>query len=772
MTNLNGGGDEPLVKQEEYYGLSDRFFTHQTIEQNQIITRSPVGVMFVEGIAGSGKTSAALGRTKMLTTFNAANIGDKEQFYDFLGSDQAYWAAEFAGQFSQVSSVGFVRTGELIQYLQETCRRLDLPDLPVHEYKELQNRLREHRNITRSSIPGRRWVGLTQPRDAHAASTMAWLHATDQAMAKQFASLLIKGLPTITELSASFEPEVRSKVDRVTSVALEQIKNEFHELANELTQIPREGNFSLDGLAMRLLNKLDEVRKRVMGSKVIWTRIEGQTLFANDENALARQLVAMKAPLYFKTGQRLVFVDEHGPLDKTLNLLTLQGQPVPWREEVRGMMANGKIIVQEPSGENVNAVPSDINHLFIRLLPEATERIYTLVGENLRRLPREPGWGRIKLAVIPIASNTREADLTEEEDETETDELLSGQPKTRTPDGEFKRIVVRHIFQPLSAIANLYLNTLKASPNAFPDTRLTKILKTQLEQFKLADEDIDLLLCLSHLIGRGLKQGGLRQLQEPRFYQAVFVDEVQDFTEQQVYLMVEQANPRYRAVTVVGDTAQKLHHGSSIDLWACFPSLGKKVPHIRLTENLRQADTPGLALFSASFRSVLQSGEPPTDLLAEKARAQGDQLICPIFLACKSAQAMATYIVETLSQAKRNQTVAVLFPNGEMAEKTYKRLEKRLRENMIDSELSEKMNLARRHIRHFSDVAKSKGLEFDIVVLVGIDNYDLKNASHVNRLYVGITRARRSLVMLAGRKPLAPALVSIREIYQNLITKP
>ena len=53
--------DEPPVKQEEYFGLSERFFTHQTIEQNQIIARSPVGAMFVEGIAGSGKTSAALG---------------------------------------------------------------------------------------------------------------------------------------------------------------------------------------------------------------------------------------------------------------------------------------------------------------------------------------------------------------------------------------------------------------------------------------------------------------------------------------------------------------------------------------------------------------------------------------------------------------------------------------------------------------------------------------------------------------------------------------
>lgn len=762
--------DEPPVKQEEYFGLSDRFFTHQTIEQNQIIARSPVGAMFVEGIAGSGKTSAALGRTKMLTTFNASNITDKEQFYDVLGSGQDYWAADFAGQFSQVSSVGFVRTGELIQYLQETCRRIDLPDLPVHEYKELQTRLREHRGLTRSATSGRRWTGLTQPRDAHAATTMAWLHATDQAMAKQIADRLIRSLPTITELAASFEPEVRSKVDRVTSVALEQVKHEFQNLTKELIRIPREGSFSLDRLAVRLLNKLDEVRKRVMGSKVIWTRVEGQTLFANDENALARQLIAMKAPLYFRSGQRLVFVDEQGPLDKALNLLTLTGEPVPWGDGVREMMASGKLIVREPSGKNVHAIPSDINHLFIRLLPEATERIYVLVGGELRRLPYEQGWGRIKLAVIPVESNKPETDLTEEDAEAEADGSVPGQPRTRTPDAEFKRIVGRRVLQPLGAIADLYVTTLKASSASFPDPRLAKSLQVQLEQFKLADEDIDLLLCLSHLIGRGLTQGGLRQLHEPTFYQAVFVDEVQDFTEQQVYLMVEQANPRYRAVTVVGDTAQKLHHGSSIDLRACFPS--QSLSHIRLTENLRQADMPGLALFSASFRSVLQHDEPPTEQLAEKARAQGDQLVRPRFFVCESDESLDTRIVETLAQAKRNQTVAVLFPNADAAEKVYKRLEQRLRENMIDSELSDKMNLARRHIRHFSDVAKSKGLEFDVVVLAGVDNYDLQNASHVNRLYVGITRARKSLVLLTGRKQLAPKFLSVREMYQRLVGQP
>lgn len=762
--------DRPPVKQEEYYGLSERFFTHQTIEQNQIIARSPVGAMFVEGIAGSGKTSAALGRMKMLTTFNAARVTDEQQFRDVVGQDQDYWSADFAGQFSQESCVGFVRTGELIQYLQETCRRIDLPNLPVHEYKELQTRLREHRGLTRSPIPGRRWVGFAEARDAHSASTMAWLHAADQAIARQIATQLISELPNASELAAPFEPDARAKVVRVAEVALKYLRRELHEISTELTQTPRPGAFALDRLAVRLLNKVEDVRKRVMGAKVIWTRVDGQTLYAHDENALARRLVERKAALYFSSGQRLVFLDANGPIDASLQLLTTTGEPLKWSDDTRTLMAAGKVIVKEPSGRNVYAAASDVNHLFMRLLPEATELIYAPIDGVLRRLPRMLGWGRAKLPLVPLDDVKVEEDLAEDEAEGVNDAPAPGQPRNSTPDAVFRRVLRRKLLQPLANVADQYLVALQESTSTFPDVTLAERLYSQLSKFKLADEDIDLLLCLSHLMGRGLTKGGLKQLQEPTFYQAVFVDEVQDFTEQQVFLMVEQASPKYRAVTVVGDIAQKLHHGSSIDLKACFPA--QSVPHVKLTENLRQADAPGLALFGASFRAVLQGGDPPSTALAEIARQQGESLVRPRIEVCETDDAMDACIVDVLVSAKRHQTVAVLFPDSAAAAKAYKRLEVELRERLVEAELSEKVNLARRHVRHFADVANSKGLEFDIVLLAGVDRYDLSNASHINRLYVGITRARKSLVLLSEAQVLAPQLEEVRSIYQDLAARP
>jgi len=755
------GPEDAPVKVEEYYGLNERFFTHQTAEQNQIIARSPVGAMFVEGIAGSGKTSAALGRTKMLTTFNPESVIDEQIFRDVVGQDQDYWSGQFAGQFSQEGSVGFVRTGELIQYLQETCRRIDLPNLPVQEYKELQTRLRDQRRITSSNVPGRRWAGLAHARDAHEATTMAWLHEIDQLMAARIAASLIGSLPSAKDLAERFQENVRDKVVRVAKVAIEQLTNDLKSVAEELNRTPRQGAFALDRLAARILQKLDEVRKRVLGSKVIWTRVNGVILFANDENALARKLVEFQAKLYLRSGRRLVFLADNRPTDSTLQLLDINGNSVIWSDDTRQLMVEGKVIVRELSGDNVLAVPSDINHLFLRLLPEATDRIYEKENGELRRLPREQGWGRVKLAVLPA---DHDEDPSEEDPEGETS--MPGQARRRTPDAEFARIVRRRLLQPLTNLADLYLATLENVPSKSSSLALAVTLRAQLGEFKLADDDIDLLLCLSHLAGRGLKQGGPSQLRELDSYQSVFVDEVQDFTEQQVFLMVEQANPKYQAVTVVGDIAQKLHHGSSIDLPACFP--GRSVPHIRLTENMRQANMPGLALFSAVFRSELQNDNIPTANLVEQAQAHGGSLVRPSFLLCESEAAMDRLIIETLLSVTRTQTVAVLFPNAESAAKVYARLEQRLREELIETELSASVNLARRHIRHFSAVANAKGLEFDVVLLVGVDGYDLDSTSQINRLYVGITRARQSLVLLSGTAILSPKLKQVRAVYDQL----
>lgn len=757
--------DSPPAKLEDYYGLSERFFTHQTIEQNQIIARSPIGPMFVEGVAGSGKTSAALGRTKMLTTFNAANVVDERIFRDILGQGQDYWSAEYAGQFSQESCVGFVRTGELIQYLQETCRRIDLPDLPVHEFKELQTRLRDHRKLTYSPVAGRRWVGLPQARDGHEATTMAWLRATDQAMARRLADLMLESLPTLAEIEAQYQEQDRPKVGRVVEPALSALRGRVAELADELRDPPREGAFALDRLALRLANVISDVRKQVMGSKLLWTTIEGETFFAADENSLARQLITRKAALFLRTGQRLVFVDGAGPIDHSFQLRTLAGEPVVWGDDTKAQLDAGQVLVRDASGQNFRGVVSDVGHLFLRLLPEATDRIYVLLDGSLRRLPREVGWGRVRLRLTAVEAERTDEDDPEEEGEAVQEPEQPGQPRYATPDSVFHRFVRRSLLRPLAALPDLYLDVLTASAKHFPKPDLAKKIQAQLATFKLADDDIDLLLCVGHLLSRGLKQGGLASLREATFYQAVFVDEVQDFTEQQVFLMVEQANPKYRAITVVGDLAQKLHHGSTIDVRACFP--GHSVASAKLTENLRQTDAPGLSMFSAIFRAQFHGDPMPSDAMLARVSQADAPIARPQLFACAKEADMDATIVETLRAAKRHQTVAVLFPTAEQAAASFQRLDTRLRESLIDAELSEKVNLARRHVRHFADVANAKGLEFDVVVVANVDRFDLSDPSQVNRLYVGVTRARRSLTLLSRKASPSPKFAELMATFET-----
>lgn len=79
--------------------------------------------------------------------------------------------------------------------------------------------------------------------------------------------------------------------------------------------------------------------------------MDGQTLFAPDENALARKLVEHKAALYLASGQRLVFLDTNGPIDASLQFLTTTGEPLAWSDETwRALMASGKVIARETIG--------------------------------------------------------------------------------------------------------------------------------------------------------------------------------------------------------------------------------------------------------------------------------------------------------------------------------------------------------------------------------------------------------------------------------------
>ncbi len=753
---------------EDYYGLSETFYVNRTREQDEVMSRSPIGPMFVEGVAGSGKTSAALGRMKMLCDFNANSVFEESDFREIAGHSLAYWSGKFAGQFSQEGSVGFVRTGELIQYLKETCRRLDLPHLPVQEYPELRSRLRQHRRVERNRPGTARWIGLPEPRHTQADTTMAWLKSADRALATYWAKALVDGLPTMDKVTAAFAADHQQRAQRVAAVAIDRLRTEVLELRRELSNPGVGAGFALDRLASRAQACIQQVRKIVLGKDVLWVTIGARSWIAQNEQEMAAQLVAAKVQVYLRTTARLVFLGETGPEDATLTLLTTTGEPMAWTEGTRALMDQGQVLVRDASGKTVPAKASDASDLYFRLMPEATDKLYVLRDGALRPLNLQRGLGKERLNLLPTAAGNADEDA-DAEDLVAPQDAADEPVKRRSVDAAFNAAARRALLVPLTHLADAYVDALAASPSSLPNAKAAAHIAKQLQERRLADEDVDLLLCLAHIVGRGFI-GTPAALVEPDFYQAVFVDEVQDFTEQQVYLMVEQARPEYRAVTVVGDLAQKLHNGSVIDIPACFP--GESVPTVQLTENLRQLDAPGLAWFSACFRAELQdglTGATPSPALAERMREHTDRLRGPELLLVEDEDELVDEVVKALGAVSSRQTAAVILPNASVAASVHARCKGALSARMVDADLSEKIDLSRRHVCHFTSVANAKGLEFDVVIVPCLEHYRLDNGTDVNRLYVALTRPRRKLVLMSNVARATSAFDAVWARYEDTV---
>lgn len=753
-----------------YFGLSETFYVNRTREQDEIIARSPVGAMFVEGVAGSGKTSAALGRAKMLCDFTENSVTEERDFRDIVGHALTHWSGKFAGKFSQEGSIGFVRTGELTQYLKETCRRIELPHLPVAEFKQLQVRLREHRKIERSRTHGGRWTMTASPRGTETDTTMDWLFAADRAIAAHIADQMVDSLPERSAITELFVPEQRQRVDRIVGVAMQAVHEAIKPVQTALRGKPSNGRFALDRLANTFASIIQDVRSKVLGKDVLWLLNGEQTLYASNEHALASLLVRRKVPLFLRTPARLVALDEGGPVDDTLTFYSLDGQQLDWDDQTRELLAAGRVAARDASGNAFPAVSADVNSIAMRLFPEALDHLYVLREGKLHQLTVQRGLGRLKFELLEPQPEVTDDDT----DGSDHDDLAAAATVTtrfKTVEAALRQSLKRALLQRLTYLADAYMEALSTNGEYFPERALAQRIHAQLRDRQLSDEDIDLLLCLSHLVGRGF-DGSPATLRPPAYYQCVFIDEVQDFTEQQIYLMAEQAKPDYKAVTAVGDIAQKLHHGSQIDIAKCFP--GTTIAHVKLSENLRQLDAPGLAWFSTCFRTIFQddlAGSRPTGelrnrLLESRADIQGPELALYDDLGGLDAE-----IIKALRKVPAHQTATIILPDAHMATQIHKRLRSALAEFFIETELSEKIDLSRRHVRYFTSVAHAKGLEFDVVLMPHLESYDLQDRSHVNRLYVGLTRARKRLVLLSARGRESSEFDAVWRKYEDGIAR-
>ncbi|WPC04719.1 ATP-binding domain-containing protein [Pseudomonas benzenivorans] len=712
----------------ERMSLDEHFFLNRTLNQDKIISRAPVGPMWVEGVAGSGKTSAALGRTKMLCDFNSNEVTDRETFRSILGDDFDYWEGEFAGKFSQDGSVGFVRTAELIQYLKETCSRLGMPGLPVLEYHELRSRLRSYRHLESSGSSGKRFKHSSD--EGHSlTTTLAWLNAARLALARVIAVDLRERLVEVeSEHLQRFTAHQRS----LFAAARQGLEAGVDELAQELLS-PLAAERSLYRLAARLLEKIQSLAQRILGPVTLSIHLGGHIAYGEGVPELAQRLAELPVDLFQQPNQVFVLyragAAEGGEAlpcvsSSRYQFLSADNQPLSFNAALQASLEGASVRVLLPSlasGDGYEARFMPVNELFI---PLGTPRsLLYLEGGALK-------W-------LKVGSGVGSQVLSDEDEQARTSVRKI-----------FQQVALDRLAKPLKNFAGLYAKALYEYADSFPDAAIAWQVLERLEEQRLSDSDIDLLLCLAHDLSAGVTAKLPASLREAPFYQSVFVDEVQDFSEQQIYLMTSQADPRYSAITVVGDRSQQLLRNEEMHIANCFP-IGTRPELVVLDENLRQKGQPDLAALSAVLRQLFKRGAD-TDvqqldaaLVHDQVSEQGAYTLRGFALRDEEYK----YLCELIAAIPENKSVAVVLPDQKTARALHYLCAQVLEGSFRKMSVSEQIDLSKKYLVHFTSVLHVKGLEFDVVLLPMVDQYDLGQPVFRNRLYVGCTRARQRLVM-------------------------
>jgi hypothetical protein len=207
--------------------LGHQFITRTTIDQERALS-NPRGLTFVEGVAGAGKTSVALGRLKFFANFET-------------GAEREYYGLQNASEkdFAPAGMMGFVLSHSLKRYLKDTADALELIHLPIRDFEEFRVDLSNKFGISER-------FRKKKGDSSSLRSRIAWLRALDVAMARAAGVRLreniskARGIPTrVTEAAKRL----------VTDLSDAQISSEIR-------------HFYLSELAARVVGVISEAELR------------------------------------------------------------------------------------------------------------------------------------------------------------------------------------------------------------------------------------------------------------------------------------------------------------------------------------------------------------------------------------------------------------------------------------------------------------------------------------------------------------------------------
>lgn len=268
---------------------------------------------------------------------------------------------------------------------------------------------------------------------------------------------------------------------------------------------------------------------------------------------------------------------------------------------------------------------------------------------------------------------------------------------------------------------------------------------------RIDDEDDPLLLRLVQL-----KRGGLITPDGDEFsYQHIAVDEAQDRSALEVKVLTEAAvappgKPELRSITIAGDTAQRLVFDNNFTGWSdLLAQLGQ--PAIVRPLRLSYRSTAEVMLLA---REILGPELAPSDPLVARS---GEPVELHEFGDVGEAVAFLADSLRGLLAREPGASCAVISRHPEQADVYFDGLRRAdvpaLRRVKRD-EFSFQPGV------DVTDAAQVKGLEFDYVVMVDVNEAGYPNVAWARHLlHIGVTRAAHQLWLVATGEP-SPLLPS------------
>jgi hypothetical protein len=259
----------------------------------------------------------------------------------------------------------------------------------------------------------------------------------------------------------------------------------------------------------------------------------------------------------------------------------------------------------------------------------------------------------------------------------------------------------------------------------------------RLEERLVTDGDVVTALCLNALACDGFERD-IKDIPYVRTFSdriGVFIDEYQDFSEQQVFLMGYRAKRKYRQITVAGDLGQQLHVGGLQQISHALPYVTEPIRQIMLDTNFRQSQP--LARLSDCFRAFT-TGE---------AERLGEQPVGAPMHTFQDRAELADFVAARINSLPGTASVVVISPNAETTQAWFELMAPSLESSFRNPIVSDRARLTERLKTHFTTPLQAKGLEFDVAVVPDISEFNDEDLIQLNGLYVAVSRPRHAITL-------------------------